>query len=698
MEVNQTVSGNGNGHHHHNLDKVSAAGLLIALGIVFGDIGTSPLYVLKAIAGTEVINEEIIFGALSCVFWTLTLQTSVKYVILILRADNRGEGGIFALYTLVRRHAKWLTIPAIIGGSSMIADSIITPPISVSSAVEGLLILYPNIQVVPIVIAIISGLFFVQILGTNTIGKAFGPIMTIWFLMLGTFGLLSVVKDLTILKALNPYYGYQLLVHHPGGFFLLGSVFLCTTGAEALYSDMGHVGRGNIRISWIMVKICLLLNYFGQGVYVMGLSGEKLGVRSPFYDIMPQWFLPFGIAIATMATVIASQAMLTGVFTLISEAIRLNLWPKIKINFPSNQKGQIYIPSINVMLYIGCIGVILYFSKIANEMTAKNIADALAINKNVDLAALKISSKVLVSTALEAAYGLAIILTMLMNTFLFSYYLYAKKSKFTWVVLFFCLFFFIECCFLIANLQKFTHGGWVSMLIAVIMIGVMYIWLSASKIKARLTEYEKLDKYIESLKELSADITVPKYATHLVFLSNAGRATEIENKIIYSIFQKRPKRADVYWFVHVDTVDDPYTMEYKVMTVADDDVYKVNFRLGFRVPNKINLYFKKVLEDMVKCGEVDIRSRYESLNKHNVIGDFRFVVLEKFLSYDNELSMFENLIMKAYFFIKGFTPTEDKWFGLDSSAVKVEKVPLVIRPTENTNLKRIPWVHHTNGH
>ena len=666
------------GHHHHNLDKVSAAGLLIALGIVFGDIGTSPLYVLKAIAGNEVISEEIIFGALSCVFWTLTLQTTAKYVILILRADNRGEGGIFALYTLVRRHARWLTIPAIIGGSTMIADSIITPPISVSSAVEGLLILYPNIQVVPIVIAIISGLFFVQILGTNAVGKAFGPIMTVWFLMLGTFGAISVFQDFSVFKALNPYYAYQLLAHHPGGFFLLGSVFLCTTGAEALYSDMGHVGRGNIRISWILVKVCLLLNYFGQGVYVMSLNGQKLGTRNPFYDIMPQWFLPVGIVIAAMATVIASQAMLTGVFTLISEAIRLNFWPKIKINFPSDQKGQIYIPSVNIMLYIGCIGVITYFSRVADEMTIKE------------------GHKVLVSTAMEAAYGLAIVLTMLMNTFLFSYYLYAKKSRFAWVVIYFCLFFFIECCFLIANLQKFMHGGWVSMLIAIVMIGIMYIWLSASKIKARLTEYEKLSKYTESLKELSSDITVPKYATHLVFLSNAGRASEIENKIIYSIFQKRPKRADVYWFVHIDTVDDPYTMEYKVMSIADHDVYKVNFRLGFRVPNKINLYFRRVLEDMVKNGEVDIRSRYESLNRHNVIGDFRFVVLEKFLSYDNQLSFFENLIMKAYFFIKGFTPSEDKWFGLDSSAVKVEKVPLVIRPTENIHLKRIPWSGNGN--
>ncbi len=674
LQVNEVV------HNNHNLDKITAAGLLVALGIVFGDIGTSPLYVLKAIAGTEPISEEIILGALSCVFWTLTLQTTIKYVILILRADNKGEGGILALFSLVRRHKKWLTVPAIIGASTMIADSIITPPISVSSAVEGLIILYPTIKVMPIVIVIISGLFFVQILGTNVVGRAFGPIMTVWFVMLGTFGMLSLVNDLSILRAINPHYAYKLLAEHPGGFYLLGSVFLCTTGAEALYSDMGHVGRANIRISWILVKVCLLLNYFGQGVYVMSLAGQKLGSHNPFYELMPTWFLPVGIIIAAMATVIASQAMLTGVFTLISEAIRLNFWPKIKINFPSLQKGQIYIPSINVMLYMGCIGVILYFSKVADQMTLDQ--------------GLKNGEKVLISTALEAAYGLAIVLTMLMNTFLFSYYLYVKKTKYGFVVLFFSLFLFIECCFLVANLQKFMHGGWVSMLIAIIMISIMYIWLSASKIKARLTEYNKLNEYIEPLKSLSEDHSIPKYASHLVFMSNAQKANEIESKIIYSILQKRPKRADLYWFVHVDTLDDPYTMEYKVNVIAPDDIIKVNFRLGFRIEQRINLYFRKVVEDMVKNGEVDITSKYESLNKHNVIGDFRFVVLEKFLSYENQLPIFENLIMKAYFAIKGFTPSEDKWFGLDSSSVKVEKVPLIIRSAENVQLKRVPWSSH----
>lgn len=679
MEVNQPLNGNGSGHHHnHNLDKVSAAGLLVALGIIYGDIGTSPLYVLKAIAGTEPINQEVIYGALSCIFWTLTMQTTVKYVILTLRADNKGEGGILALFALVRRHAKWLTVPAIIGASALLADGIITPPISVTSAIEGLRITFPEITpdtIVKIVLLILSGLFLVQILGTKKVGFLFGPLMFLWFGMLAVLGLSWIIRDASVLKALNPYYAYELLVHHPGGFWLLGAVFLCTTGAEALYSDLGHCGRGNIRISWIFVKLCLILNYLGQGVYVMQFDGQKASSIpnfNPFYGLMPEWFLPFGIVIATSAAIIASQALISGSFTLVSEAIRLNFWPKIKVNYPSDQKGQLYVPSINILLWIGCLGVEIYFFNVAQQRTLEGIPTD-------------------TSSAMEAAYGLAITLTMLMTTMLMSYYLYVKKYNLWGVILFMLVYFFIEGAFLIANLEKFPHGGYVSLIIGGILALVMYIWIMAFNIKMRLTEYEKLDKYVESLKELSGDITVPKYATHLVFLSNASRSSEIENKIIYSIFQKRPKRADVYWFVHVDTLDDPYTMEYKVKAIAPDDVYKVNFRLGFRVPHKVNLYFKKVLEDMVKCGEVDIRSRYESLNKHNVIGDFRFVVLEKFLSYDNQLPFVESLIMKAYFFIKGFTPSEDRWFGLDSSAVKVEKVPLVIRPAENVNLKRIPW-------
>jgi KUP system potassium uptake protein len=643
---------------HNHTDKLTAAGVLVAFGIIYGDIGTSPLYVMQAIILNERITEEIIYGAISCIFWTLTLQTTVKYVILILRADNRGEGGIFALYALVRKHAKWLTVPAVIGGSTLLADGIITPPISVSSAVEGLQLVYPNIQTIPIVISILTLIFVIQAFGTKVVGRAFGPIMVTWFVMLGILGLSQIMKHPEILKAINPVFGYDLITKHPGGFWILGAVFLCTTGAEALYSDLGHCGRKNIRISWIFVKICLLLNYFGQGAWLISEMGSLLNARKPFYEIMPEWWLLPGIVIATLAAIIASQAVITGSFTLISEAIRLNFWPKVRLIYPSDQKGQLYVPSINWLLWMGCIGVVLYFRQSSN---------------------------------MEAAYGLAITLTMIMTTFLFSYYLYIKRVNLWIVIVFMLLYLFIEGMFLGANLLKFTHGGWFTILIGVVVAGLMTVWLKAFYIKLRLTEYTKLEKYLPALHELSRDISIPKYTTHLVFMTNASRATEIETKVIYSIFQKRPKRADVYWFIHVDITDDPYTMEYKVLSDDDnnDNVIKINFRLGFRVDQRINMFFRKVVEDMVMNKEVDITSRYESLSRQNITGDFRFVVLERFLSFENDLPFVEQLVMKTYFFVKDFTTPEDKWFGLDSSSVKIEKVPLIIRPVENIKLRRV---------
>ncbi|MES2795015.1 MAG: KUP/HAK/KT family potassium transporter [Bacteroidota bacterium] len=644
-------------HKHSN--KWSAPGLLVALGIIYGDIGTSPLYVMQAIFNGEnpqLITRETVLGALSCIFWTLTLQTTLKYVSLILRADNRGEGGIFALFALVRRHKKWLTIPAIIGGSALLADGIITPPISVMSAIEGLKVIKHDIKIIPIVLVIITIIFLFQIMGTKLIGKAFGPIMFIWFAMLGIFGIIWIDHDLSIFKAISPVYAFKLLFEHPEGFWLLGAVFLCTTGAEALYSDLGHCGRGNIRISWVFVKICLLLQYFGQGAWLIAHEGQFLGTRKPIFELMPSWFLIWGIVIATSAAIIASQALISGSFTLISEGIRLNFWPKVRLNYPSDQKGQIYVPSVNILLWMGCCAVVLWFKTSSN---------------------------------MEAAYGLAITITMLMTTTLFAYYLHVKKFDLWWVIAFLVVFVSLEGAFLVANLKKFMHGGYVSLLMASIIILVMVIWHRASIIKHQLTEYVKLDEHIEPIKQLSEDLSIPKYASHLVFMSNASRISEIESKIIYSIFQKRPKRADIYWFVHVDTVDDPYTMDYKVTVIAPDDIIKITFKLGFRVEQRINLYFRKVVENLVKNGEVDITSKYESLNKQNVIGDFRFVVLEKFLSYENKLPLFERMTMKAYFFIKQFTNSEDKWFGLDSSSVKIEKVPLIIRSDDNVALNRI---------
>jgi KUP system potassium uptake protein len=645
--------------HHHHIHKVSAAALLVTLGIIFGDIGTSPLYVLKAIVGEgSIINSEVILGGLSCIFWTLTMQTTVKYVILTLRADNKGEGGIFSLYTLVKKtKIKWLLFPAVIGGSAILAEGIITPPISVSSAVEGLRMTeaFSHIKTVPIVIIIIILLFVIQQFGTKSIGKLFGPVMLIWFSTIGFLGILSLKGNWDILAAINPYYAYKLLAAHPGGFWLLGAVFLCTTGAEALYSDLGHCGRTNIRITWVFVKTTLLLNYFGQGAWLIKHEGEKLDVN-PFYSIMPEWFLPFGIGLATIATIVASQALISGSFTLINEAIRLNFWPKAKIKYPSELKGQLYVPSVNWLICAGCILVVLYFKE---------------------------------STNMEAAYGLTIILGMLMSSRLLTFYMKIKRYWAPLIWTFVVTYLIIELSFFVAQMGKFVHGGWISLLVAVLLSTIMFIWFFARKIRNRYVEFVKLADHLPVLEDLSRDLSVPKYATHLVYLTSADNREEIESKIIYSIMQKQPKRADIYWFVHVDVVDEPYRMEYKVSEFIHDDVIRIDFRLGFRVAPKINLMFRKVVEDMVRNKEVDITSRYKSLNKNNIIGDFRFIVIEKFISYENELPIREKVILDIYSMLKHFSLSEEKAFGLDTSSVTVETVPLIIAPPKELNLKRI---------
>lgn len=650
-------------------NRVTAAGLVIALGIIFGDIGTSPLYVFNAIIGGREVSETLIIGTLSCIIWTLTLQTTIKYVILILRADNRGEGGTFALYALVRRRRKWLVIPAMIGGAALLADGIITPPMTVTSAIEGLEEL-PALRglttdtVVIIVLIILTLFFFLQQFGTASIGKIFGPIMFIWFTMLAVFGVIHVFDDLSIFKALSPYYAIEFLRTYPSGFWLLGAVFLCTTGAEALYSDLGHCGRDNIRYSWIYVKACLLLNYFGQGAYLLahrsGLTitetvKKEQGINA-FYDLMPQWFIIPGVAIATTAAIIASQAMVSGAFTLISEAMRLNLWPKMKIRYPSEEKGQLFIPGINLLMFLGCVGVVLYFQKSSN---------------------------------MEAAYGLAIVVTMITTTILFANYLVLHRVKSFWIWIFLVGYFVVETGYLVALMDKFVHGGYVTLLVGGIMFLVMYVWFRARKIKNRYVEFVRLEHYIPKLQELSNDRSVAKYATHLVYLTSANNPKEIEHKIIYSILNKKPKRADIYWFVHVDTMDDPYTCEYKVEHIIPNDIIRIDFRLGFRMEPRINLMFRKVVEDLVANKEVNIISRYESLASSNMVGDFQFMVMEKYLSQDNELPFIERVIMKFHFWLKEHSLSEERGFGLDVANVTVEKFPLIVAPVTNLRLKRI---------
>jgi KUP system potassium uptake protein len=649
--------------------KVTAAGLLIALGIIYGDIGTSPLYVFNAIINTREVSELLIVGSLSCVIWTITLQTTLKYVWLVLKADNRGEGGTFSLYALVRRRKKWLVIPAMIGGAALLADGIITPPISITSAIEGLKVLpqfreLPVNTIVIIVLSILTVFFFMQQFGSGSIGKLFGPVMLVWFTMLAFLGLLHIADDISVFKALSPYYAVEFLAKYPQGFWLLGAVFLCTTGAEALYSDLGHCGRGNIRISWVYVKTCLLLNYFGQGASLLAnYKGQTIdaamkaqtGIHA-FYDLMPHWFIIPGVIIATSATVIASQAMIAGAFTLISEAMRLNLWPRLKINYPSEERGQLFIPFMNFFMFLGCAFVVLYFKE---------------------------------SSRMEAAYGLAIIVTMFTTTILFANYLVLHRVSSVIIWVFLIVYLGIEAGYLVALMDKFLHGGYITLIIGFFMFMIMYVWYRARKIKNRYVEFVRLEHYLPMLQELSNDMTVTKHATHLVYMTSANNPKEIEHKIIYSILNRKPKRADIYWFVHVDTLDDPYTCEYEVETIIPNEVIRVEFRLGFRMQPRINLMFRKVVEDMVANKEVNITSRYESLQRNNVVGDFQFVVLEKFLSQDNELPFFERVIMRIYFAIKKLSLSEEKGFGLDMSNVAVEKFPLIVAPISSIKLKRI---------
>ena len=649
----------------HNFNKVSAAGLLIALGIIYGDIGTSPLYVLSAIINGKEIDELLIFGGLSCIIWTLTLQTTFKYVILTLQADNKGEGGIFSLYTLVRRQKKWLVFPAMLGGAALLADGMITPPISITSAIEGL----KNIPalndihqntIIIIVLSILVILFFMQQFGTNSIGKMFGPVMFIWFTMLAVLGIGNMSSEMNVFHAFNPYWAIKLLTVYPEGFWILGAVFLCTTGAEALYSDLGHCGRGNIRISWIFVKACLILNYLGQGAWLLNHKGmtftNGVNMQNPFYAIMPDWFLLWGIVIATIAAIIASQALISGSFTLISEAIRLDLWPRMKIKYPTEAKGQLYIPGINTLLFAGCCGIVLYFRS---------------------------------SGAMEAAYGLAITLCMLATTVLFSNFLVSKRRPpfLIWIYLF--LYIGLESAFMIANLDKFPHGGFVTLIIGGGLFGVMYVRHRAKKIKNRYVEFVRVEEYIPKIEELSNDSSVPKYATHLVYLTSASNPKEIEHKIIYSILRGKPKRADIYWFVHVQTLDDPYTSQYSVEHIIPNDIIRVEFRLGFRMQPRLNLMFKKVVEDLVANREVNITGRYESQQRNNIVGDFQFIVMEKFMSQDNELPFSEDLIMRLYFWLKELSVSESRSFGLEQSNVAVEKFPLIVAPVSKLKLTRV---------
>lgn len=648
---------------HSQTSKVTAATLLVALGIIYGDIGTSPLYALRAVVGEHSISKILIYGGVSCIFWTLVFQTSIKYVWLTLKADNDGEGGIFSLYALVRRYRKGLVFPTILGATTLLFDGIITPPLSIASAIEGLnaveglnwYIVPGNNLTIGIVIAIISLLFFFQRFGTHIIGKAFGPIMAVWFGMLLVVGIFNMAMHPEILDALNPYYAYDFLVHYPHGFWLLGSVFLCTTGAEALYSDLGHCGIKNIRITWFFVKTSLVACYLGQAAWIMHLDKPTIVGVNPFFAMMPAWFLIPSIGIATAATIIASQALISGSYTLVSEAMNLNFWPRVLVRQPSDVKGQIYIPSVNSIIWIGCILIMLYFRT---------------------------------SSHMEAAYGFSITVTMLMTTLLLSQYLiFRRKWKVATVIGVVLVFGIIELSFFVANIIK-VKEAWMLLVVEFFVFLTMYVWYRARQINKRFVKFDDLHKYIPMMIELSEDDNIPKFSTHLIYLTKANSRQQVEDKIIKSIFSKKPKRADVYWFMHINRTNEPYTMTYDVTELADDKVIKININIGFRIQPKAELYFKKIVQNLVAAKELNLHIRPDGSTKYNSEPDFKFVVIEKFLSVENEFALREGIILKSYFILKDIGLSDEMAFGLEKSDVVVEHIPLIYQTVQNIELVR----------
>lgn len=638
------------------IQKVSAASLLVALGIIYGDIGTSPLYVMKAIIKDRAISELLVYGGVSCIFWTLTFQTTFKYIFLTLSADNHGEGGVFSLYALVKRFGKGkLVIPTILGATTLLADGIITPPISVASAVEGLGDVVPNIPILPIVIVILCGLFFFQRFGTQKVGFFFGPAMVVWFSMLFVLGFTQILEHPAILKALNPMYAYRLLVEYPHGFWLLGAVFLCTTGAEALYSDLGHCGKKNIRITWIFVKTALVVNYLGQAAWLMTQGNTFLEGRNPFYTIMPQWFLFSGVIIATFAAIIASQALISGSYTLINEAMSLNFWPRVAMRNPTNLKGQIYIPSVNTILWIGCILMILYFKNSSN---------------------------------MEAAYGFSITIAMLMTTVLLNYYLiYIKKLNKILIGIVISVFAVIEIAFFIANIVKIKER-WMFLFFELFIFMTMYVWFFSRKINNKFLKFTNLVEHTQHFQELSDDTSIPKYSTHLIYLSKADRNYEIEEKILRSIFSKKPKRADVYWFFHINRTNDPFTLNYEVIELLDDKVIKIVLNIGFRIQPKVELYFKKIVQDLVEKKELNLHIRPDGSTKYNPEPDFKFIILEKFLSVENEFKVKDAFLLNSYYMLKNWSLSDIRAFGLDKSDVEIEEVAFVYQPITKLELER----------
>ena len=657
---------------------LSAGMILVTLGVVYGDIGTSPMYTLKAIVsgngGLETMSQDVVLGALSLIIWTLTLITTVKYVLVAMKADNHNEGGIFALYALVKHCGKALIVPAMIGGAALLADGILTPAVTVTTAIEGLrtiqffydLIGDNQTIVVTITIIILCILFVMQRAGTSNIGKLFGPVMTVWFLYLGIAGLMNIGGNLNVFRAFNPVRGLVFLFDgsiNRAGLMVLGNVFLCTTGAEALYSDMGHVGKPNIYVSWPFVKICLIFNYLGQGAWILANNNNivysAIEDLNPFFQMIPEELRVFAVVLSTFAAIIASQALITGSYSIVSEAVRLDLMPHMKISYPSETKGQIYIPLVNSIMWAGCIGVVLLFRS---------------------------------SEHMEAAYGLAITVTMLMTTILLFTYISKIQKKLPLAIPFVIAFGTIEFMFFFSSLTKFFHGGYVTVLLATALFMVMYVWRRGTAIERTQSVYLPVDKYIDQLRDLSHDDSYPILADNLVFLTNDSSFDKLDRDILYSIMDKRPKRARAYYFLNVKVTDEPYTHEFVVNSYGTDFLFKVQLRLGFRVNQRVNTYLYQIVADLVQRHQLAPQNhRYSIYREHSSVGDFRFCLLRKVLTPETDISGFDYRIMSLKYFIRRLCGSPARWYGLENSSIIFEYVPLFSKTKRQHKLKRIDF-------
>ena len=663
------------GPHDSHMIPVSIAAMLVTLGVVYGDIGTSPMYVTKALVagngGIGSVTEEFVLGALSLVVWTVTLLTTVKYVLISLRADNHGEGGIFALYSLVKRCGKWLIVPAMLGGAALLADGILTPAVTVTTAIEGLrtipvmhgLLGDDQGNVVAITLAIIIVLFLVQRIGTSKIGRAFGPIMTIWFLFLGITGLIFVAQNPVVLRCLNPLRGIMFLVspNNHAGIMILGSCFLATTGAEALYSDMGHVGRGNIYATWPFVKVCLLLSYMGQGAWLLMHAGDPTLARiadlNPFFQMLSPQVRPFAVGLSTLAAIIASQALITGAFSLVSEASRLDLMPHMQVFYPAETKGQLYIPMVNNVMLVGCVIVVLLFQSSAH---------------------------------MEAAYGLAITITMMCTTLLLFFYLHSERKikVFPWI--FVAFFLMLEGFFFLSSLTKFFHGGYFTILMAALIAGIMVCWYNGTAVERRQATLLPLRSYLPQLERLRDDDRYERVSDNVVYLTKDTNTDYIDRDIVYSVLDKHPKRARAWWFVNVETMDEPHTFAYSVESFGTDYVFRVHLFLGYKVNQRVNAYLRQVVQDLARDGELPPQTHDYSVYKDpGNIGSFKFVMIRKLLAPESDVEPAERTAITLKYIIRRAAGTPARWYGLENSNVSFEYVPLFTKFKSVSKMQRL---------